>query len=246
MEKELAFGETRIKKLKTSNFLKVLHFFDAVLELGIYLYTFLHKQSCQQNSHLDIVTISQQYRAASWQWLLSNNIIQDLALACPIYRYLFIREILPRIIIHNHHSDRCSTNGMKIWSLLSDLNQSTGALGKIRTSDQIKNGQKNGWLTECQGQNLNTVPTQVFIWQKVLFMLDLNCLRSNELCLHTLVKWLCKLTQGTLNVYMLQNTEIWLWKALQHLSLPDSLTSWKIIEQYWLNFIVLNKGWILY
>lgn len=93
---------------------------------------------------------------------------------------------------------------------------------------------KYGWLTKRQGQNLNTVPTQVFVWQKVLFMLDLNCLRSNELCLHKLVKslfkWICI-------CYKTQKIDF---------ERPCNTYDWKIIEQYWLNLVVLNKGWILY
>lgn len=82
---------------------------------------------------------------------------------------------------------------------------------------------KYGWLTKRQGQNLNTsVPTQVFIYdKKVLLMLDLNCLRSHELCLHTLVKWLYKLTIETPNVYVTKHRKL----NLQHFRLPDSFTS---------------------
>lgn len=94
---------------------------------------------------------------------------------------------------------------------------------------------KYGWLTKRQGQNLNTVPTQVFVWHKILFMLDLNCLQSNELCLHKLVKWLFKWTCCI--CYKTQKINF---------ERPCNTYVWKIIEQYWLNLIVLNKGWILY
>lgn len=87
MEKELGFGEISPKKIEISNFLEVLHAFlwysFSSWDLCVYIFC---KQLCQQKtSHLDIVTISRQYRAASRQWLLSNNIVQDLALACPTY-----------------------------------------------------------------------------------------------------------------------------------------------------------------
>lgn len=58
--------------------------------------------------------------------------------------------------------------------------------------------------------------TGVYIWQKVLLMLDLNCLRSHELCLHTLVKWLYKLTIETPNVYVTKHRKF----TLQHFCLP--------------------------
>lgn len=87
MEKELGFGEISPQKIEISNFLEVLHAFlwysSSSWDLCVYIFC---KQLCQQKtSHLDIVTISRQYRAASRQWLLSNNIVQDLALACPTY-----------------------------------------------------------------------------------------------------------------------------------------------------------------
>lgn len=63
--------------------------------------------------------------------------------------------------------------------------------------------------------------TGVYIGQKVLLMLDLNCLRSHELCLHTLVKWLYKLTIETPNVYVTKHRKL----TLQHFCLPDSFTS---------------------
>lgn len=122
-KKSLNLEKFRPKKLKTSNFLQVLHAFlwysFSSWDLCVYIFC---KQLCQQKtSHLDIVTISRQYRAASRQWLLSNNIVQDLALACPTYSICLLREFWQGLSIHNHQSDRCSTNGVKIWSLLSDL-----------------------------------------------------------------------------------------------------------------------------
>lgn len=47
-------------------------------------------------------------------------------------------------------------------------------------------------------------------------MLDLNCLRSHELCLHTLVKWLYKLITETPNVYVTKHRKL----TLQHFCLP--------------------------
>lgn len=117
MKKELAFGETRIKKLKTSNFLSFL--WCSFRTWDVFVYIILHKQSCQQNSHLDIVTISQKYRAASWQWLLSNNIVQDLALACSTY--LLLGKFCQGLSYITTILTETATNGMKIWSLLSDL-----------------------------------------------------------------------------------------------------------------------------
>lgn len=122
-KKSLDLEKFHPKKLKTSNFLKVLHAFlwysFSSWDLCVYIFC---KQLCQQKtSHLDIVTISRQYRAASRQWLLSNNIVQDLALACPTYSICLLGEFWQGLSIHNHQSDRCSTNGVKIWSLLSDL-----------------------------------------------------------------------------------------------------------------------------
>lgn len=122
-KKSLDLEKFHPKKLKTSNFLEVLHAFlwysFSSWDLCVYIFC---KQLCQQKtSHLDIVTISRQYRAASRQWLLSNNIVQDLALACPTYSICLLGEFWQGLSIHNHCSDRCSTNGVKIWSLLSDL-----------------------------------------------------------------------------------------------------------------------------
>lgn len=97
-------------------FKSCMHFSDTVLALGIYVYTsFANSYVSKKTSHLDIVTISRQYRAASRQWLLSNNIVQDLALACPTYSICLLGEFWQGLSIHNHCSDRCSTNGMKIW-----------------------------------------------------------------------------------------------------------------------------------
>lgn len=124
MEKELGFGEISSKKnWKQVFFLKsCMHFSDTVLALGIYVYTsFANSYVSKKTSHLNIVTISRQYRAASRQWLLSSNIVQDLALACPTYSICLLGEFWQGLSIHNHCSDRCSTNGVKIWSLLSDL-----------------------------------------------------------------------------------------------------------------------------
>lgn len=123
-KKSLDLEKFHPKNWKQVIFLKsCMHFSDTVLALGIYVYVYIFcKQLCQQKtSHLDIVTISRQYRAASRQWLLSNNIIQDLALACPTYSICLLGEFWQGLSIHNHQSDRCSTNGVKIWSLLSDL-----------------------------------------------------------------------------------------------------------------------------
>lgn len=122
MEKELGFGEISSKKnWKQVFFLKsCMHFSDTVLALGIYVYVYIFcKQLCQQKtSHLDIVTISRQYRAASRQWLLSNNIVQDLALACPTYSicllgnsgkdYQYITTVLTDAALMAWKSGHCS------------------------------------------------------------------------------------------------------------------------------------------
>lgn len=122
MEKELGFGEISPKKIEISNFLEVLHAFlwysFSSWDLCVYIFC---KQLCQQKtSPLDIVPVTisrqyRQYRAASRQWLLSNNIVQDLALACPTYSICLLGEFWQGLSIHNHQSDRCSTNGVKIW-----------------------------------------------------------------------------------------------------------------------------------
>lgn len=122
-KKSLDLEKFHPKNWKQVIFLKsCMHFSDTVLALGIYVYTsFANSYVSKKTSHLDIVTISRQYRAASRQWLLSNNIVQDLALACPTYSICLWGEFWQGLSIHNHQSDRCSTNGVKIWSLLSDL-----------------------------------------------------------------------------------------------------------------------------
>lgn len=122
-KKSLDLEKFHPKKIEISNFLEVLHAFlwysFSSWDLCVYIFC---KQLCQQKtSHLDIVTISRQYRAASRQWLLSNNIVQDLALTCPTFSICLLGEFWQGLSIHNHCSDRCSTNGVKIWSLLSDL-----------------------------------------------------------------------------------------------------------------------------
>lgn len=122
-KKSLDLEKFHPKNWKQVIFLKsCMHFSDTVLALGIYVYTsFANSYVSKKTSHLDIVTISRQYRASSRQWLLSNNIVQDLALACPTYSICLLPEFWQGLSIHNHCSDRCSTNGVKIWSLLSDL-----------------------------------------------------------------------------------------------------------------------------
>lgn len=119
-KKSLDLEKFRPKKLKTSNFLEVLHAFlwysFSSWDLCVYIFC---KQLCQQKtSHLDIVTISQQYRAASRQWLLSNNIVQDLALACPTYSicllgnsgkdYQYITTVLTDAALMAWKSGHCS------------------------------------------------------------------------------------------------------------------------------------------